>query len=143
MHNLHNDYPLCPEGVKCKNGVEKLIPNLRDKKKYVIHYKNLIQCLRLGMKLKHIHRGIKFVESEWMKPYIDMNTKLRTKAKNNFEKDFFKLINNSVFGKTMENIRNRVNVKLINNEEKARKLIAKPNYRSCKIFSENLISVHM
>ena len=143
MHNLHNDYPLCPEGVKCKNGVEKLIPNLRDKKKYVIHYKNLIQCLRLGMKLKHIHRGIKFVESEWMKPYIDMNTKLRTKAKNNFEKDFFKLMNNSVFGKTMENIRNRVNVKLVNNEEKARKLIAKPNYRSCKIFSENLISVHM
>ena len=143
MHNLHNDYPLCPEGVKCKNGVEKLIPNLRDKKKYVIHYKNLIQCLRLGMKLKHIYRGIKFVESEWMKPYIDMNTKLRTKAKNNFEKDFFKLMNNSVFGKTMENIRNRVNVKLVNNEEKARKLIAKPNYRSCKIFSENLISVHM
>ena len=143
MHNLQNDYPLCPEGVKCKNGVEKLIPNLRDKKKYVIHYKNLIQCLRLGMKLKHIHRGIKFVESEWMKPYIDMNTKLRTKAKNNFEKDFFKLMNNSVFGKTMENIRNRVNVKLVNNEEKARKLIAKPNYRSCKIFSENLISVHM
>ena len=143
MHNLHNDYPLCPEGVKCKNGVEKLIPNLRDKKKYVIHYKNLIQCLRLGMKLKHIHRGIKFVESEWMKPYINMNTKLRTKAKNNFEKDFFKLMNNSVFGKTMENIRNRVNVKLVNNEEKARKLIAKPNYRSCKIFSENLISVHM
>ena len=73
--------------------------------------------------------------------YIDMNTKLRAEAKNNFEKDFFKLMNNSVFGKTMENIRNRVNVKLVNNEEKARNLIAKPNYRSCKIFSENLISV--
>ena len=143
MHNLHNDYPLCPEGVKCKNGVEKLIPNLRDKKKYVLHYKNLIQCLRLGMKLKRIHRGIKFVESEWMKPYIDMNTELRAKAKNNFKKDHYKLMNNSVFGKTMENIRNQVNVKLVNNEEKARKLIAKPNYRSCKIFSENLISVHM
>ena len=143
MHNLHNDYPLCPEGVKCKNGVEKLIPNLRDKKKYVLHYKNLIQCLRLGMKLKRIHRGIKFVESEWMKSYIDMNTKLRTNAKNNFEKDHYKLMNNSVFGKTMENIRNRKNVKLVNNEEKARKLIAKPNYSSCKIFSENLISVHM
>ena len=143
MHNLHNDYPLCPEGVKCKNGVEKLIPNLRDKKKYVLHYKNLIQCLRLGMKLKRIHRGIRFVESEWMKPYIDMNTELRAKAKNNFEKDHYKLMNNSVFGKTMENIRNRVNVKLVNSKEKARKLIAKPNCRSCKIFSENLISVHM
>ena len=136
LHDLHNDYPLCPEGVKCKNGVEKLIPNLRDKKKYVLHYKTLIQCLDLGMKIKRIHRGIKFIESAWMKPYIDMNTKLRTKAKNNFEKDFFKLMNNSVFGKTMENIRNRVNVKLVNNEEKAHKLIAKPNYRSCKILSE-------
>ena len=143
MHNLHNDYPLCPEGVKCKNGVEKLIPNLRDKKKYVLHYKNLIQCLRLGMKLKRIHRGIKFVESEWMKPYINMNIELLAKAKNNFEKDHYKLMNNSVFGKTMENIRNRVNVKLVNSKEKARKLIAKPNCRSCKIFSENLISVHM
>ena len=143
LHDIHNDYPLCPERVMCKNNVEKLIPNLRDKKKYVIHYKNLIQCLRLGMKLKRIHRGIKFVESEWMKPYINMNTELRAKAKNNFEKDHYKLMNNSVFGKTMENIRNRVNVKLVNNEEKARKLIAKPNYKSCKIFSENLISVHM
>ena len=114
LHDLHNDYPFCPERVECKNGVEKLIPNLRNKTKYVIHYKNLIQCLKAGLKLKKIHRGIKFIESEWMKPYIEMNTNLRTKAKNNFEKDFFKLMNNSVFGKTMENIRNRVNVKLVN-----------------------------
>ena len=143
LHDLHNDYPFCPEKVECKNGVEKLIPNLRDKTKYIIHYKNLIQCLRAGMKLKKIHRGIKFVESEWMKPYIEKNTNLRTKAKNNFEKDFFKLMNNSVFGKTMENIRNRVDVKLVNTKEKLRKLAAKPNFRSRKIFSENLVSVHM
>ena len=143
LHDLHNDYPFCPERVECKNGVEKLIPNLRDKTKYVIHYKNLIQCLKAGMKLKKIHRGIKFIESDWMKPYIEKNTNLRTKAKNNFEKDFYKLMNNSVFGKTMENIRNRVDVKLVNTEEKLRKLIAKPNFRSRKIFSENLVSVHM
>ena len=143
LHDLHNDYPFCPERVKCKNGVEKLIPNLRDKTKYIIHYKNLIQCLKAGMKLKKIHRGIKFVESEWMKPYIDKNTNLRTKAKNNFEKDFFKLMNNSVFGKTMENIRNRVDVKLVNTKEKLRKLAAKPNFKGRKIFSENLVSVHM
>ena len=143
LHDLHNDYPLCPEKVKCKNGVEKLIPNLRDKEKYVIHYKNLIQCLDMGLKIKHIHNGIKFVESEWMKPYINKNTNLRAKAKNNFEKDFYKLMNNSVFGKTMENIRNRVNVKLVNTEEKLRKLVAKPNFKSCKIFNENLVSVHM
>ena len=143
LHDLHNDYPFCPERVECKNGVEKLIPNLRNKTKYVIHYKNLIQCLKAGLKLKKIHRGIKFIESEWMKPYIEMNTNLRTKAKNNFEKDFFKLMNNSVFGKTMENIRNRVNVKLVNTEERLKKLSAKPNYKSCKIFNENLISVYM
>ena len=144
LHDLHNDYPFCPERVECKNGVKKLIPNLNDKTKYIIHYKNLIQCLRAGMKLKKIHRGIKFVESEWMKPYIDMNTNLRAMAKNNFEKDFFKLMNNSVFGKTMENIRNRVDVKLVNTKEKLRKLVAKPNLKSPpKIFNENLVSVHM
>ena len=143
LHDLHNDYPFCPERIECKNRVEKLIPNLRNKIKYVIHYKNLIQCLKAGMKLKKIHKGIKFIESEWLKSYIDMNTKLRAKAKNNFEKDFYKLMNNSVFGKTMENIRNRVNVKLVNTEEKLRKLIAKPNFRSRKFFSENLVSVHM
>ena len=144
LHDLHNDYPFCPERVECKNRVEKLIPNLRDKTKYVIHYKNLIQCLKAGLKLKKIHRGIKFIESEWMKPYIEINTNLRTKAKNNFEKDFYKLMNNSVFGKTMENIRNRVNVKLVNTQERLKKLTAKPNLKSPpKIFTENLVSVHM
>ena len=143
LHDLHNDYPFCPERLKCKNGVEKLIPNLWDKTKYVIHYKNLMQCLKAGLKLKKIHRGIKFVESEWLKPYIEMNTNLRKQAKNNFEKDFFKLMNNSVFGKTMENIRNRVDVKLVNTKEKFKKLVTKPNYKGCKIFGENFVSVHM
>ena len=144
LHDSHNDYPLCPERVECKNKVEKLIPNLRDKKNYVIHYKNLMQCLKLGMELKKIHRGIRFVESEWMKLYIDTNVNLRAQAKNNFEKDFFKLMNNSVFGKTMENIRNRVVVKLVNTKEKLKKLVAKPNFKGPpKIFNENLISVHM
>ena len=122
LHDLHNDYPFCPEKVECKNGVKKLIPNLRDKTKYIIHYKNLIQCLRAGMKLKKIHRGIKFIESEWMKPYIEKNTNLRTKAKNNFEKDFYKLMNNSVFGKTMENIRNRVDLNWLTQKKNLKSL---------------------
>ena len=143
LHDKHNDYPFCPERVKCENGVEKLVPNLRNKTKYVIHYRALIQCLKKGLKLKKIHRGIKFEESAWLKPYIDKNTKLRANAKNNFEKDFFKLMNNSVFGKTMENIRNRVDVKLVNTQEKLRKLVGKPNYKSQEIYSENLVSVHM
>ena len=143
LHDLHNDYPLAPERVECDHGVKKLIPNLRHKNNYVIHYKNLMQCLRLGMKLKKIHRGIKFTEAAFLKPYIDKNTSLRALAKNNFEKDFFKLMNNSVFGKTMENIRNRVNVKLVDSGEQFKKLAAKPNYNSRKIFNENLVSVHM
>ena len=143
LHDLHNDYPLCPERVECDRGVKKLIPNLRNKNNYVVHYKTLMQCLRLGMKLKKIHRGIKFIEADFLKPYIDKNTNLRTQAKNNFEKDFFKLMNNSVFGKTMENIRNRVNVKLVNTGEQFKKLTAKPNFDSRKILNENLVSVHM
>ena len=143
LHDLHNDYPLCPERVECDKGVKKLIPNLRHKNNYVVHYKTLMQYLNLGMELKKIHRGIRFIECDFLKPYIDMNTNLRTKAKNNFEKDFFKLMNNSVFGKTMENIRNRVNVKLVDTGEQFKKLAAKPNYESRKIFNENLVSVHM
>ena len=143
LHDLHNDYPLCPERVECDKGVKKLIPNLRNKNNYVVHYKTLIQYLNLGMELKKIHRGIKFIECDFLKPYIDKNTNLRTQAKNNFEKDFFKLMNNSVFGKTMENIRNRVNVKLVDTGEQFKKLAAKPNYESRKIFNENLVSVHM
>ena len=143
LHDLHNDYPLCPERVECDHGVKKLIPNLRHKNNYVVHYKTLIQYLNLGMELKKIHRGIKFIECDFLKPYIDMNTNLRTEAKNDFEKDFFKLMNNSVFGKTMENIRNRVNIKLVDTGEQFKKLAAKPNYESRKIFNENLVSVHM
>ena len=143
LHDLHNDYPLCPERVECDRGVKKLIPNLRDKNNYVVHYKTLMQYLSLGMKLKKIHRGIKFIEDDFLKPYIDTNVKLRTQAKNDFEKDFFKLMNNSVFGKTIENIRNRVNVKLVNTGDQFKKLTSKPNYDRRKIFNENLVSVHM
>ena len=142
LHDLHNDYPLAPEQIVV-NKVSKLIPNLGDKKKYVLHYENLKQYLKLGLKLTHIHRGIKFKESPWLEKYISLNTKLRTKAKNEFEKNFFKLMNNAVFGKTMENIRNRVDVKLVNNKKQAEKLSAKPNYKHCNKFSEDLVAIHM
>ena len=142
LHDLHNDYPLAPEQIVV-NKVSKLIPNLGNKKKYVLHYENLKQYLKLGLKLTHIHNGIKFKESPWLEKYISLNTKLRTEAKNEFEKDFFKLMNNAVFGKTMENIRNRVDVKLVNNKKRAEKLSAKPNYKHCNIFSEDLVAIHM
>ena len=142
LHDLHNDYPLAPEQIVV-NKVSKLIPNLGDKKKYILHYKNLKQYLKLGIKLTNIHRGIKFKESPWLEKYISLNTKLRAEAKNEFEKDFFKLMNNSVFGKTMENIRNRVDIKLVNNKKQAEKLSAKPNFKHCNIFSEDLVAIHM
>jgi hypothetical protein len=142
LHDLHNLYPLVPEIIKIGN-VKKLTPNLNNKTKYVVHYENLKLYESLGLKITKIHRGITFEKSPWLKKYIDFNTKLRTEAKNNFEKDFFKLMNNSVFGKTMENIRRRVDVKLVTSEKEAKKLAAKPNYDHCTIFDENLVAIHM
>ena len=142
LHDEHNDYPLAPERMVIDK-VEKLVPNLNNKKKYVIYRENLKQCERMGLKITKIHRGIKFEERDWLKEYIDLNTDLRTKAQNDFEKDFFKLMSNSVFGKTMENIEKRVDVRLVTKREEAMKLSSKPNYDRHTIFDENLIAVLM
>ena len=138
----HNDYPLAPEKIKIVN-VDKLISSFLPKKHYVLHYKNLKQYLEEGMILKKVHRGIKFNQSCWMEPYIRKNTELRKEAKNAFEKDFFKLMNNSVFGKTIENIRKRQNVKLIDDRKKALKLSSKPDFDRATIFDEHLVAIHM
>ena len=145
LHDLHNDYPLAPESIVV-NRVPKLIPNLNDKTNYVVHHRMLQQCLKQGLVLKKIHRGIKYRESTFLKAYIDSNTASRTAAKSDFEKDFFKLMNNSVFGKTMENVRKRCSVEIVNNSDKKKfeRLIAKPNYKSSFIFeNSNLASVSM
>ena len=142
LHDLHNDYPLAPERLTI-NKVEKLIPNLNDKKRYIIHYENLKMYESLGMKITHIYRGIKFEESDWMKEYIDLNTNLRVKAKNEFEKDFFKLMNNSVYGKTIENLRKRVDVTLVSSEKKTKRLTSKPNFKHCTVFSKKLSAIEM
>ena len=98
--------------------VKKVIPDLGNKTNYVVHYKNLQFYLPLRIKLTKIHRVLRFKQSDWMKKYIDFNTEKRTNAANSFEKDFFKLIINSVYGKTMENLRKRMNIRLLNNEKK-------------------------
>ena len=142
LWDSHNDYPLAPEKIKV-NGVEKLICHFKPRKNYVVHYRNLRQYLEMGMRITAVHRRISFYQSPWMEPYIRKNTELRKTAANNFEKDFFKLMNNSVFGKTIENIRKRQNIHLIDNRKKAVKLSSRPNFDRCTIFDRNLIAVHM
>ena len=142
LHDLHNDYPLAPERIMADK-VEKVIPNLNNKTKYSNHYAALKEYISLGLKVTKIDRGITFQESDWFRPYIELNTELRTKAKNDFEKDFFKLMNNSIYGKTMENIRNRVDIRLVTNEKDARKLLSKPNYKHRTIFCDKLTAFHM
>ncbi|XP_065662923.1 uncharacterized protein LOC136085536 [Hydra vulgaris] len=110
--------------------VEKLVPNLNNKKKYIVHYENLKLYERLGLKITKIHRGMKFEERAWLNEYIELNTNLRTKVTNDFEKDFFKLMNNSVFGKTMDNIENRVDIRLVTDRNEAIKLASKLNYEN-------------
>ncbi|XP_069102000.1 uncharacterized protein [Argopecten irradians] len=120
---------------------EKLIPTLEDRVKYVCHYRNLKQYLKLWMKLVKIHRILQFEQTPWLKKYIDFNSEKRKHAKNDFEKDFFKLMNNAVFGKTMENVRKRVDIKLTHNEIKFKKYVARPSFKRFTIFDENLTAV--
>ena len=142
LHDFHNDFPLAPEKLTLGK-VEKLTQNLRDKEAMVLHGKNLQLYLSLGMKLKLIRRGLKFKEKDFMKCYIDKNTSLRSQAKNDFEKELFKLMNNSVFGKTMENVRKRVSIELVKDAERAAKLVNQPNFEDLKIFDEFLIAIKM
>ncbi len=142
LHGLHNEYPLAPVRLSI-NKTEKLIPNLKAKRKYVLHHENLKMYLRMGLELTKIHRGITFEESRFMKSYIDLNTNMRSKGTTDFEKEFYKLMNNAVFGKTMENVRNRVNVKLVTNEKALNKLVKKSNYKRINEFHKNLVAVHM
>ena len=142
LWETHNDYPLAPEKM-IVNDVEKLICHFKPRQNYVVHYRNLRQYVEMGMRLTTVHRGISFYQSSWMEPYIRKNTEFRKTAANSFEKDFFKLMNNSVFGKTIENIRKRQNIFLIDNRKKAAKLSSRPNFDRATIFDKNLTAVHM
>ena len=140
LHELHSDLPFLSERMevnKCKN----LVCNLFNKKKYLAHINK--KALNHGLKLKKIHRVIELNQEAWSKPYIDMNTELRKLAKNDFEKDLFKLMNNSVFGKTMENIRKHRDIKLVTTDKKRSKLVSEPNYHTINLMSEDLSIIEM
>ena len=101
--------------------VDKLIPTLKNKEKYVLQYRKLQLYLDLGLKLTKVHRVLEFNQSPWLQQYVDFDTEKRKNAENSFKKDFFKLMNNSIFGKTMENLQKRVDVKLVKDEKKLMK----------------------
>lgn len=176
LHDTHNDYPFCPErrllptealdliekmwtdceiDEKKKKGktssirnskIQKLLLTFYDKKNYILDYRMLKLALKHGLELKKVHRILKFRQSRWIKPYIDLNIELRKKAANKFEMEFFKLLINSVFGKTMENLRARVDIKLVSKwggRCGARMLIARPNFKHCRIFDENLAAIEL
>ena len=140
LHELHSDLPFLSEQMEV-NKCNKLVCNLFNKKKYVAHINALKQALNHGLKLKRIHRVIEFNQEAWLKPYIHMNTELRKVAKNDFEKDLFQLMNNSVFGKTMENIRKHRDK--ASNDRQKKKLVSEPNYHTINLISEDLSIIEM
>ena len=159
--DIHNDYPLASEKINISKGwlsdycleianandittgtVKKLVPNLMNKNNYVIHYRNLQQYLELGMKLKKIHRKLKFKQKGCMKPYIDFNTERRKEATNEADKNHFKLLNNAVYGKTMENMRKRIKIRVVKNAKDFIKYTSRPTCVNWKVFENNLAAIH-
>ena len=139
---LHSDLVFLPQRMKISK-CTKLVCTTQNKENYVIHIRALKQALNHGLKLTKVHRIIQFDQEAWLKPYIDMNTELRKNAKNDFEKNFFKLMNNSVFGKTMENVRNHRDIKLVESDKRRSILASEPNYHSRKCISKDLMIMEM
>ncbi|KAL6416453.1 hypothetical protein ACFW04_013453 [Cataglyphis niger] len=147
LHDSHADFPFCPTRDKPPGKRrDKLLATLRDKRRYVTHYLNLQQCIRHGLRVTRIHRILRFAQSPWLRGYIELNTRLRVNAKNEFEKNLYKLMNNAVFGKTMENVRNHSDVRLVTRWDGrfgAETMIAKPNFHSRSVFAEDLVAVEL
>ena len=142
LQNLHSDLPFLPERMVINN-TKKLVCYLNDKKNYIVHINVLKQALDHGLKLRKVHRVIEFDQEAWLKEYIDVNTELRKKATNDFEKDFFKLMNNAVFDKTMEIVRNHRDIKLVKTDKKRNKFVSEPNFHTMKLIDNDLAIIEM
>jgi len=160
LHEKHNDLPLAAEkitvaesflgkyqkkilkslDIKYTSKQTKLIPHLGERKNYIIHYQILKYYLNSGLEIKKIHKAIRFTQSPWLAKYIHFNAEKRKLSKNEFEKSFFKLMNNAVFGKTMENKRKRIRVELSNDLEKALWYVSKPHLKSWERIENDLCS---
>ncbi|XP_050505444.1 uncharacterized protein LOC126883817 [Diabrotica virgifera virgifera] len=150
LHDHHNDLPFCPENIIPPNGKDpKLVLTLLPKHKYIIHYRNLKQCVEQRLKVAKIYRILEFSQSPWLKPYIELNTNLRNSSDNEFDKSTYKNYTNSIYGKTMENVDKRVDIKLLSHWENlpgsigAEGFISMPNFHSVSIFSDNLVAIQM
>ena len=163
LHDLHNDLPLAPQrktipdsflspyqhelhtkfGTKQNPRIEKLVPNFLSKFRYVLHYRNLKYYLQQGLILGKVHRVMSFTQSPWIKPYIDFNTAKRQEAKSSSDKNFFKFLNNALFGKTMQNLRNQTDIRLTISGNAARNYASKPNYQSFQNINETLVAIKM
>jgi hypothetical protein len=154
LHDHFNNYVPCPDNITIKKNklnewqqenyketkIKKLCCSFDDKIDYVVDYRYLKLCLSLGVELVKVKQVLEYNQEPFLKKYIELNTNLRKKAKNDFEKDFFKLMNNSVFGKTMESVRKRINFRLVDNEDSAWRV---KNLNRFTIFDENLVGVHI
>jgi len=137
LHETHKDLPFLPVRAN------KLLATLYDKSHYVVHYVTLKQAVENGLIVTKLYKTLKFKQSRWIQPYINLNTQMRIKATNNFEKDFYKLMNNAVFGKTMENVRKRVEIHLIIDESKVKKQIVKANFKRSVVYDVKLVMIEM
>jgi hypothetical protein len=157
LHNLHRDLPMAPEmmavtedllpehlqHLRQPKGAYKLLPNLWNKERYVVDYRMLQFYLQHGLRLKKIHRVIRYNQSPWLKTYIDFNTEKRSMASTDFEKNFYKLMNNAVYGKTLEKTRNHLDIRLVKNPNILAKYAVSPLFKRFKRFDENLVGVEL
>lgn len=149
LHDDHDNYPFCAEKMKVpgsRGNIEKLLLTLNNKRNYVIHQTMLKMALQQGLELKKIHRVLSFRQDKFLKPYIELNTSMRQRATNEFEKNFYKLMSNAIYGKNMENVRGRIDLHLVRKwkgRTGAETLIKQPNFKRCVSFSENFVAIEM